>query len=469
MKSEKLHEAIGEIREEYIADANKSPAADRVKWLRFAAVAAGILLVVGTVAFFLKGFIRSETVPISTEMTKAPPKPVFTASVNLLSGYSRKNTEEPLVTDALRESCSDFSFEMFRRVSDSTGKGNILVSPLSAYYCLALAANGADGETKAELEKVLGLSTDELNRELYAFERMIPVSAEQKMTLANSLWFRDTGEIEMQESYLQTLADWYDTGVYGEPFDNETARKINQWCSENTDGMIPGILDSPPTDEDMIFLLNAVAFKGVWEKEYREDDVIEKSFRNADGSSKPVSMLKSWESTYLQDDTAIGVVRPYRHGEFQFAALLPLDDDMDIYEFAASLTAESWNNLWQNRIQSAEVQTTIPEFSVEEEYLLSETMKAMGIRKLFSDDADLTKMARSAGAPLSASEIRQKTFLKLSREGTEAAAATVVNVTGAAAEQAPTVRKVVTLDRPFVYLVLRDEIPVFIGVTASIE
>ena len=468
MKSEKLHDAIGEVRDEYVVDANKTPVSNRSSWLRIAALAAGVLLIAGTAVFALRGIINDETRPISTEMTDAPVRPVFTASVNLLSGYSRKNTEEPQVTDALRDACSDFSFEMFRRVSDSTQEGNILISPLSAYYCLALAANGADGETKAELEKVLGLSVSDLNRELYAYERMLPVSEELKMTLANSLWFRNTGEIEMQESYLQTLVDWYDTGVYGEPFDSETSRKINQWCSETTDGMIPEIVDGPPTEEDMIFLLNAVAFKGIWEKEYRDDDIIELNFHNADGSTKSVPMLKSWESTYLQDDTTIGVVRPYRYGEFKFAALLPLDDETDIYEFAASLTAESWKNLWENRIQNAEVRTTMPEFSAEEDYLLTDTVKAMGIQKLFSTDADLTKMARSTDANLSASEIKQKTFLKLNREGTEAAAATIIGVTAAAMETEPTVRKVVNLNRPFVYLILRDEIPVFIGVTALI-
>ena len=471
MKSEKIHDAIGEVRDEYIVDANKSPSDDRARWLRIAAVAAGILLAAAAAVFGIRGIIKSETVPISTELTEAAPvRPVFTASVNLLSGYSRQSTEEPGVSDALRDACSDFSFEMFRRISDSTEDGNVLVSPLSAYYCLALAANGADGETKAELEKTLGLSIADLNRQLYAYEKALPFSEKQKLTLANSLWFRDIDGLEMEEPYLQTLVDWYDTGVYAEPFDSETARRINEWCSNYTDGMIPEIMSGTPNEEDMIFLLNAVAFRSVWEKEYREDDIEEKTFRNADGSSKTVPMMQSWESVYLKDDSAIGVVRPYRYGEFLFAALLPLDDNADIYEFAASLTAEKWKNLWQNRVQGAEVRTTIPEFSAEEDYLLTDTVKAMGIRKLFSEDADLTKMAHSTAAPFCASAIRQKTYLKLNREGTEAAASTIINVTDAAIEYSePAVRKVVKLDRPFVYLILCNDVPVFIGVTASLK
>ena len=432
---------------------------------RIEILAAILLLLAAAVLPGCTGRKPPEVVRTSEE---APEKAVLTASVNLLASYSRKSKEKPEVTSALRDACCEFSFDLFRQAAGNEDNGNVLISPLSAYCCLALAANGSDGETKAEMEKVLGLSVEELNRELYAFNKALPSSKDQKMSLANSLWFRKSENLVMEKAYLQSLADWYDAGLYLDPFDASTPGRINRWCGENTDGMIDQILDNPPDAAAMIYLLNALAFQGVWDKPYEEGMITQKTFRNADGTSASATMLRANEKILLENDSAIGFVKPYKNSEFSFAALLPADENADVYGFAASLTGDVWQDLWNSRINDATVKTMIPEFSAEAEYDLTDALKELGIRKIFSDEADLSKMAQS-DTILSASRVRQKTWLKLDRKGTEAAAVTVMDVTGAAMPVKPAVIREVYLDRPFVYLILRDEIPVFIGVTASLN
>ncbi|MBR6321926.1 MAG: hypothetical protein IKR59_03570, partial [Lachnospiraceae bacterium] len=245
---------------------------------RIEILAAILLLLAAAVLPGCTGRKPPEVVRTSEE---APEKAVLTASVNLLASYSRKSKEKPEVTSALRDACCEFSFDLFRQAAGNEDNGNVLISPLSAYCCLALAANGSDGETKAEMEKVLGLSVEELNRELYAFNKALPSSKDQKMSLANSLWFRKSENLVMEKAYLQSLADWYDAGLYLDPFDASTPGRINRWCGENTDGMIDQILDNPPDAAAMIYLLNALAFQGVWDKPYEEGMITQKTFRNA--------------------------------------------------------------------------------------------------------------------------------------------------------------------------------------------
>lgn len=139
--------------------------------------------------------------------------------------------------------------------------GNTLISPISLLCALGMTANGADGETKAQMEAVFGLPVGELNGYLHSWLSALPqnnnFSSAGTLEAANSLWLRDG--VSVHPEFLQTNADYYGAQVYTAPFDRTTAGEINAWVRAHTDGMIDKMVDELPSDA-ALYLLNAIAF-----------------------------------------------------------------------------------------------------------------------------------------------------------------------------------------------------------------
>lgn len=132
---------------------------------------------------------------------------------------------------------TDFSLRLFRQ---STPQGeNALLSPLSVLYALAMAANGARGETLIQMEQTLGLSVETLNQALYAYRDALPQRDKAHLSLANSIWLRDTPSLTVEPSFLQTNAGLLRRRRLSAPFDDSTVRDINRWVKEETEGMNP--------------------------------------------------------------------------------------------------------------------------------------------------------------------------------------------------------------------------------------
>ena len=148
--------------------------------------------------------------------------------------------------DAGASAAADFGVRLFQ-ISREEGK-NTLISPLSVLYALAMTTNGADGETLAQMEQVLGMKSDDLNCYMRAYLDLLPESEKYKMSLANSIWVKDDPNFIVEQSFLQTNADYYGAGAYKAAFDEGTRNDINNWVKEHTDGMIPEILDEIPDE-----------------------------------------------------------------------------------------------------------------------------------------------------------------------------------------------------------------------------
>ena len=388
---------------------------------------------------------------------------------NLSASYKRKTGESGEVTARFSAAYADFSFSLFEEVLNESAAGsNKLLSPLSAAECLALAMNGAGGETKAEMEAVLGLPAEELNKALYAFQNSLAQGKKEKALLANSVWFRKDDGLQVKEDFLQTLADWYQAEAYAEPFDEGTVRRVNKWCSDHTDGMIREMVPAV-SKEDMLYLLNALVFDAEWQKPYEKEQIYEESFRNADGSESRVNMLHSEEKIYLSFAGGYGVAKPYVDDHYYFVGLLPEDKEQGIYDFASSLSGEIWLAAWAGRSRE-EVAAKIPEFKTTDDTDLAMVLRNMGMKTMFDDGkADFRAMAEYAKGNIVVSGVQQKTFLELDRSGTKAAA--VTGMTMAAQSAAPLEPKTVYLDRPFVYMIIDGAtgLPLFTGVTGEIK
>lgn len=338
---------------------------------------------------------------------------------------------------------------------------NTLVSPLSVLYALGMTANGAEGETLAQLEAVLGMEAQSWNEYLLAYQKALPQNGENRLHMANALWFKDSPDFRAEAAFLQKNADWYGAGIYKAPFTGETCREINRWVKEHTEGMIPHILDEIP-EEAVLYLVNALSFEAEWASVYERSQVMPEEFTCADGTIRKVSMMRSEEHVYLEDGGAVGFLKYYKGRDYAFVALLP-KEGVSVSDYAASLSGQKLGELLENP-ESCTVYAGIPKFEVEYSVDLAGPLAAMGMPDAFdSARAELSAMGHSEAGPLYLARVQHKTFLSLNERGTRAGAAAMEEFCAGAC--APTDPKTVILDRPFIYLIVdcKNNVPVFMG------
>lgn len=359
---------------------------------------------------------------------------------------------------------TEFSVRLFQE-SREEGE-NTLVSPLSVLCALAMTANGARGETMAQMETLFGMPISELNEYLYVYTQALPEGKTYQLNLANSLWIRDDGRIQVEEDFLRTNATWYDAGVYQAPFDNSTVKDINAWVSENTDGMIDHVLDRVP-EETVLYLINALCFEAQWKNIYYEHQVRDGVFTTEEGDARDVELMYSNEYQYLEDDKAAGFMKFYDDEAYAFVALLP-KEGVRLRDYIASLTGENLRTMLSN-VQDTKVETAIPKFQSEYTVEMKEILQTLGMTDAFDpEQADLSGIGETSTGLLYINQVLHKTYIAMDEQGTKAGAATVV-ATGEGAAP-PTEVKTVYLDRPFLYLIVDREagLPVFMGTVTDI-
>ena len=370
--------------------------------------------------------------------------------------------------DAGAAAAADFGVRLFK-TSMEEGE-NTLISPLSVLYALAMTANGADGETLAQMEQVLGMDVDNLNSYMLAYLDLLRESKDYKMSLANSIWFKDDPNFTVEQSFLQTNADYYGAGAYKAAFDEGTRNDINNWVKEHTDGMIPEILDEIP-DEAIMYLVNALAFDAKWADEYEEHQIREGRFTMEDGTRQDVDMMHSKEYTYLEDDMATGFIKYYKDRRYAFVAMLP-NEGVTVSQYVDSLTGEHLRELLNNP-QDVTVFASIPKFETEYGIEMSEVLQEMGMTDAFDwQVADFSKLGtyNVDGMNICINRVLHKTFISVTEQGTRAGAATAVEMVAEGAMEIVEFKEVV-LDRPFVYMLIDCEtnLPFFIGTMMNVN
>ena len=384
------------------------------------------------------------------------------AATDLSEGYARTATDVTAVGDEFQTAMAEFSVNLLQGTITEDDK-NDLVSPLSAMLCLGMILNGADGNTGTQLEGALGMDTQSLNQNLYAYTSSLYTAKDCKLGIANSLWCKQDG-LFVEESFLQTNADYYAAQVYSAPFDQTTVTDINNWCKYYTDGMIDKILDEIPS-ETVMYLMNALVFDAEWSVKYENEDVYDHLFTSYDGQSKTLKFLRSTEYAYLSAENAVGFAKNYAGDKYSFVGILP-DETMDIYDYVNSLSARAWSALWNSK-SSEQTIVGIPEFTYDAQASLNDVLKSLGATDMFDPSAaDFSKLGRSEQGNIYCSSVAQKTFIQVDRNGTKAAAVTWGD---AAAEGVPDYRYV-TLNRPFVYAIVDNAtgLPLFLGTVTNL-
>lgn len=340
---------------------------------------------------------------------------------------------------------------------------NPVMSPVSAYVMLGMAAQGAKGTTKKEFQKVLGSDVLSVSRSLM---EMLPQKKDgMQLTLVNSAWMDD--EFTPKKDWLETAQEQFEAEVFEEKLDTNAAKnKINAWVNDNTGGMIPKLLEKKLEKEARLALVNALYFQADWQQQFLGEATFEADFKLDDGKLEKADMMKAVinECGYFKDGSSEGVVLPYKDSKFAFVAVKPAGEE-SIRDWYASYSAQKLAKLIDGR-KTQDVDLTLPKFTSRCRLTLNDSLKELGLKKAFDEKkADFTLLGKSKNEEnLYLSFVLQEAVIKVAEEGTEAAAATIGGIVAATGLFLD--RPVVRFDRSFLYMILDTEsgAPLFMGV-----
>lgn len=388
------------------------------------------------------------------------------ASENLMAGVQRgesaaaydftQQVQAPESYEKYAQTLADFSASLIQEAGQAE---NTLLSPVSTYLLLAMAANGTDGDSLKQCRKVLGDGVVSLNNinacSDYLLQRLTAFNSDTaSLSLANSMWVRDN--IDIKRTFLQKNANYYNTGVFSEDFsDAQTLHKINEWTKQQTNGAISSVLNSIDS-QTSLSLVSALSLNAPWVAAYTENDIQQGTF-TADSGNKTVQFMRSSER-YIQTDNATGFMKNLDTLPLRFIAILP-NEDLSLEEYLATLTGEELSHLASSASATEFTQAYLPVFSCSYTQDLAPLMETMGLSSLFSKSADFSKMTSES---VWMHDLTHKTSIHIGPQGVQVGSATVTEVTS---DKGFPMEDSVVLDRPFLYMLVDNEsnIPVLIG------
>ena len=344
---------------------------------------------------------------------------------------------------------NEFSFSLFRQLGAAESDSNVFVSPLSASMALGMAMTGASGTTFDEMRATLGFGTtseseiDQGYKSLITLLRGLDPGVDFR--IANSIWTREG--FPVTPAFLDAGRTWFDAQAASLDFASPNAVKsINDWVSTATAGKIPTILDQITSDEVM-FLINAIYFKGSWRAKFDPALTIDAPFHGIAGDQPMKLMHREGTIRYMQTPAFSAVDLPYGNSAYSMSVVLP-NVGQSVDAVLASLRTDTWS-AWTAQFHDAEVDLHLPRLELTWERMLIPDLEALGMRAPFqADGADFSRMS-PLGDRLFISTVKQKTFVNVNEEGTEAAAVTNV---GVSLTSAP-LRTEFRVDRPYVFVI----------------
>jgi len=362
------------------------------------------------------------------------------------------------VDTRLTAASSRFSFKLYDQLLKSRKTDNTFASPASVMLALAMTYNGANGTTRASMARTLeleGMSLEEVNRAFADLKSALaPDDPKVQLKIANSLWVRKG--FVLNPTFIARNKQHYAAEIANLDFADPAAPKtINSWVSKNTDGKIEKIVDQI-SDGAMLFLINAIYFKGQWQFEFKKQDTKPDVFSLAGGKQKELPMMsQSRTFSYFKGKDFQSVELPYGAGRVRMYVFLP-DEQNSLDQFEKDLTPENWD-LWMRSFQLNSGDLMLPRFKVEWESGLNEALQALGMTEAFdSSRADFSQMAKVKPGDLFISEVKQKSWCEVNEEGTVAAAVTSVGM-ATTSVQRPREKFVMKVDRPF-FFAIRDNL-----------
>lgn len=351
---------------------------------------------------------------------------------------------------ALIESGNSFAFDIFNRVLESAGENeNVMISPLSISYALSMTVNGANGETRDDMLEALrlkGISVDGINNSYKNLTRaLLSVDKRVLMSIANSVWIEN--DFTVKKTFTDILTDFYDADAKTFDINDASAPdKINTWIEDKTNGLIKKMIDKL-NDNTVMLLINAIYFKGKWKSQFDESKTIPMPFYKSAGNQINVPMMKQKTDFKVYAGNGFTMAEfPYGQGNFVMDVILP-DEPGGLSNAIASLSDESFT-AWLNQMNERETDVSFPRFKYGFKKKLKDVLTDMGMGIAFTDAADLSNITDKYD--LLINDVTHQTFIETNEEGTEAAAATVVDI---GVTSMPPAALVFKMDHPFIYII----------------
>ena len=368
-------------------------------------------------------------------------------SVALISGPASANgAKPPAEAVALAKANNKFGVDMFKKLHKD-GE-NTFMSPASIAIALQMCAEGAEGDTKSDMHKAMHVTGTDVKAGNKALLKELGSRKGVTLSIANSLW-ADPARVTMNDTYVSDVREYFDSEARTASFsDPATLKAINDWISGKTNGLIKDMLDSIPP-EAVAYLINAIYFKGEWSAKFEKEDTKDADFNLADGTKKTVRMMSRNDKMQYASHDGIQIIKlPYGKDEqtAMWVALPAADKSLD--SVIASMDAETLGT-WQRATRERKGTFKMPRFTIKFKALLNDPLKQLGMDRAFSDTkAQFDPMGKSPMGPLYINRVLHEAVVIVTEEGTEAAAATVVEM---GARSAPPAPFNMTCDRPFFF------------------
>lgn len=387
---------------------------------------------------------------------------MLVTALTLMAVSCERQKEDPLPGDPVPveltlkqkevvDSANKFAFDLFKPiVNEASGSENLMISPFSITSALSMVLNGAAGETYDAVRHTLrydGKTIEEVNETyLRLMKEMVPVDPRVVMEIANSVWVEK--RLVVKEPYINALKTWYLAEARNiDVTDPNAVDIVNSWIEEKTHDRIQDMLDYLSPDLAML-LINAIYFDGKWRYRFDAEDTQNRPFYITPGESVQVPMMYQEENFAVAGTANATLVElPYGQGNYSMVVMLP-DEGVSLPEVAATLSSEDWEE-WMHQLSygSSEVQLSLPKFEYEYKRSLNDDLVRLGMGVAFDpDNADFSNITDQ---DIFISRVLHQTFIKTDEEGTEAAAATVVEFEFTSIPSAT----VVNVNRPFLYFI----------------
>ncbi|XP_059119201.1 serpin B9-like [Peromyscus eremicus] len=361
--------------------------------------------------------------------------------------------------NTLSEGNGTFAIHLLKMLCESNPSENVCYSPMSISSALAMVLLGAKGDTAVQMSQALGLNTEKDVHQGFQglLSNLNKPNRKYSLRMANRLFTEST--CEFLPTFKESCLQFYHSELEHLSFvkaAEESRKHINTWVSKQTERKIPELLSGGSVDsETRLVLVNALYFKGKWQKEFDKECTREMPFKVNQREKRPVQMMYQkdvFKLAYVEEVQAQVLVMPYDGMELSLMVLLP-DDGVDLSKVENNLTFEkltSWTK--PDFMRSTDVRVFLPKFKLQENYDMKSMFQHLGMVDVFQGGkADLSGMSLERN--LCVSECVHKSVVEVNEESTEATASTMVNIHYDSCVDGPTF----CADHPFLFFIRHNE------------
>ncbi|PKR76976.1 proteinase IV [Halalkalibacillus sediminis] len=365
---------------------------------------------------------------------------------------SGESFDHKKIDDSLIEGNTDFSWEIFRELSAEDQSQSTFISPFSISTALSMTYQGSEGGTEEEMNEVLGyegMDKDEVAESYKHYIRYLTQLEDAKINVGNSIWIEK--EFSVKDEFIETNRESFDSEVFERTLSKpEVVEEVNEWVDDETEGMIKELLTSPIDPNVKMVLLNAIYFKGDWSEPFDENKTEKREFQVSNDKKNSIPFMeKNTTIHYGEGDNYQAIKMPYGKGSLGMYVILP-DESTNLESMIQEMDSSMWNTIVQNLEDTEDVVIQLPKFEVEYGLKnLNKSLQSLGLDQAYND-ANFSAMS---GNDLRIDRVLHKAVIEVNEKGSEAAAATAVNMT----ESAPAINAEFIANRPFLYVIADEE------------